>query len=144
MCSSTKCKTEERVSLLWKLDVNKALKSLQFSRSIVSDSLRPHEPQHAKPPYPSPTPGVHPNPWPLCRWCHPAISSSVVPYTKCHNYCSCTSHLFSHHGEVIRDYRGLGWLDSLKPLHFSLPTMQGSPFLCLSLVPVSTVQLSRE
>ena len=39
--------------------------------------------------------------------------------------------LFSHHGEVIRDYRGLAWLDSLKPLHFSFPTMQGSPFLCL-------------
>ena len=43
----------------------------QFSHSVVSDSLRPHEPQHARPPYPSPTPGVHPNPCPLCRWCHP-------------------------------------------------------------------------
>ena len=52
--------------------------------------------------------------------------------------------LFSHHGEEIRDYRGLGLLDTLRPLHFSLPTMQGSPFLCLALVPVSTVQLSRE
>ena len=51
----------------------------QFSRSVVSDSLRPHEPQHARPPCPSPIPGVHPNPCPLCRWCHPAISSSVVP-----------------------------------------------------------------
>ena len=53
--------------------------SAQFSRSVVSDSLRPHEPQHARPPCPSPTPGVHPNPCPSSRWCHPTISSSVVP-----------------------------------------------------------------
>ena len=53
--------------------------SVQFSRSVVSDSLRPHEPQHTRPPCPSPTPGVHPNPGPLSRWCHPAISSSVIP-----------------------------------------------------------------
>ena len=46
--------------------------SVQFSCSVVSDSLRPHEPQHARPPCPSPTPGVHPNP---CRWCHRTISS---------------------------------------------------------------------
>ena len=52
--------------------------------------------------------------------------------------------LFSHHGEEISDYRGLGLLDTLRPLRFSLSTMKGSPFLCLSLVPVSTVQLSRE
>ena len=56
--------------------------SFQFSRSVVSDSLRPHEPQHARPPCPSPTPGVHPNSCPLSRWCHPAISSSVVPFSS--------------------------------------------------------------
>ena len=83
MCSSTKCKTEERVSLLWKLDVNKALKSLQFSRWIVSDSLRPHEPQHAWLLCPSPTPRVHPNSCASSQWCHPAISSSVVPFSSC-------------------------------------------------------------
>ena len=55
----------------------------QFSRSVVSDSLRPHEPQHARPPCPSPTPGVHPNPCPLSWWCHPTISSSVVPFSSC-------------------------------------------------------------
>ena len=49
----------------------------------MSDSLRPHEPQHSRPPCPSPTPGVHPNPCPLCRWCHPTISSSVVPFSSC-------------------------------------------------------------
>ena len=49
----------------------------------MSDSLQPHEPQHARPPCPSPTPGVHPNPCPSSRWCHPAISSSVVPFSSC-------------------------------------------------------------
>ena len=56
---------------------------IQFSRSVVSDSLRPHGPQHARPPCPSPTPGVHPNPCPLSWWCHPAISSSVIPFSSC-------------------------------------------------------------
>ena len=49
----------------------------------MSDSLRLHEPQHARPPCPSPTPRVHPNPCPLSRWCHPTISSSVVPFSSC-------------------------------------------------------------
>ena len=53
--------------------------SVQFSRSVVSNPLGPHEPQHARPPCPSPTPRVYPNLCPLSRWCHPTISSSVVP-----------------------------------------------------------------
>ena len=57
--------------------------SVQFSRSVVSDSLWPHELQHTRPPCPSPTPGVHPNPCPLSRWCHTTISSSVVPFSSC-------------------------------------------------------------
>ena len=57
--------------------------SVQFSCSVISDSLQPHEPQHARPPCPSPTPRVHPNPCPLSWWCHPAISSSVVPFSSC-------------------------------------------------------------
>ena len=56
--------------------------SFQFSCSVVSDSLRPHELQHAKPPCPLPTPRVHSNSRPLSQWCHPAISSSVVPFTS--------------------------------------------------------------
>ena len=52
--------------------------SVQFSRSVVSDSLQPHESQHARPPSPSPTPGVYSNSCPLSRWCHQTISSSVV------------------------------------------------------------------
>ena len=57
--------------------------SVQFSRSAVSDSLQPHESQHAKPPCPSPTSRVQPNPCPLSQWCHPTISSSVIPFLSC-------------------------------------------------------------
>ena len=57
--------------------------SVQFNRSVMSDSLRPHESQHTRPPCPSPTPGVHSNSCPLSQWCHPAISSSVVPFSSC-------------------------------------------------------------
>ena len=57
--------------------------SVQFSRSVMSDSLRPHELQHARPPCPSPTPGVHSNSCSSSRWCHPAILSSVVPFSSC-------------------------------------------------------------
>ena len=57
--------------------------SLQFSRSVVSDSLRPHELQHARPPCSSPTPRVHSESCPSSQWCHPAISSSVVPFSFC-------------------------------------------------------------
>ena len=58
-------------------------KDIQFSRSLVSDSLRPHELQHARPPCPSPAPWVRPNSRPLSQWCHPAISSSVIPFSSC-------------------------------------------------------------
>ena len=64
-------------------DFDAFISSVQFSRSVVSDSLRPHESQHARPPCPSPTPGVHSDSCPLSRWCHPAISSSVVPFSSC-------------------------------------------------------------
>ena len=59
------------------------ISSVQFSRSVVSDSLRPHESHHARPPCPSPTAEVHSNSRPSSQWCHPAISSSVVPFSFC-------------------------------------------------------------
>ena len=59
------------------------IRSDQISRSVLSDFLRPHELQHARPPCPSPTPGVHSDLPPSSRWCHPAISSSVVPFFSC-------------------------------------------------------------
>ena len=57
-------------------------RSVQFSCSVMSDSLWPHGPQHARPPCPSPTPRVYPNSFPLSRWCHPTISSSVIPFSS--------------------------------------------------------------
>ena len=69
---------------LFQIHSSTSVPSVQsLSRSTLSDSLRPHEPQHARPPCPSPTPGVHPNPCPLSRWCHPTISSSVISFSTC-------------------------------------------------------------
>ena len=59
------------------------IRSDQISCSVMSNSLRPHESQHTRPPCPSPTPGVHPDSRPSSQWCHPAISSSVVPFSSC-------------------------------------------------------------
>ena len=63
--------------------LNKLRVSVQFSHSVVSNSLWPHRPQHAMPPCPSPTPRVYSNTCPLSQWCHPIISSSVVPFSSC-------------------------------------------------------------
>ena len=60
-----------------------SLSSVQFNRSVVSNSLGPHESQHTRPPCPPPAPGVHSDSRPLNQWCHPAISSSVVPFSSC-------------------------------------------------------------
>ena len=57
--------------------------SVQFSHSLVSESLRPHESQHARLPCRSPTPGVYSNPCPSSWWCHPTISSSAIPFSSC-------------------------------------------------------------
>ena len=66
-----------------KIMASGCISSVQFSRSVVSDSLRPHESQHIRPPCPSPTPRVYLNSCPSSRWCHPAISSSVIPFSSC-------------------------------------------------------------
>ena len=101
--------------------------SVQFSRSVMSDSLRPHESQHTRPPCPSPTPGVHPNSCPSSQWCHLAISSSVVPFSSCPqslpaSESSPMSQLFTWGGQSIgvsastsvlpmntQDWSSLGW-----------------------------------
>ena len=101
--------------------------SVQFSRSVMSYSLRPHEPQHARPPYPSPTLRAHPNPRPSSQWCHPTISSSVVPFSSCPQSFPATgsfpvSQLFTSGGQSIgasastsvlpmdtQDWSPLGW-----------------------------------
>ena len=61
----------------------RALSSVQFSRSVVSNSLWPHESQHTRPPCPSPSPRVHSNSRPSSQWCHPDNSSSVIPFFSC-------------------------------------------------------------
>ena len=78
--------------------------SVQFSCSIMSNSFQPHESQHARPPCPSPNPGVYSNSCPSSRWCHPAISSSVIPSSSCPQSFPASgsfpmSHLFSWVGQ---------------------------------------------
>ena len=101
------------------------LSSVQFSSSVVSNSLQPHESQHARPPCPSPTPGVYSNQCPSSQWCHPAISSSVVPFSSCPQSLSASgsfpvSQLFAWGGQSIgvsasasvlntQDWSPLGW-----------------------------------
>ena len=80
--------------------------SVQFSCSVVSDSLRPHESQHARPPCPPPSPRVHSNSRPSSQWCHPTISSSVVPFSSCPQSFPATgsfqmSQLFASGGQSI-------------------------------------------
>ena len=76
--------TVRRVSQLkGELTLFLGFNSIQFSCSVVSNSLWPHGPQHARPPWPSPTPRVYPNSCPLSWWCHPAISPSVIPFSSC-------------------------------------------------------------
>ena len=92
--------------------------SVQFSLSVVSDSLRPHELQHARPRCPSPTPGVHSDSCPLSQWCHPTISSSVIPVSSCPQSLpaseSCPmSQLFAWGGESI----GISALASVLPMN---------------------------
>ena len=90
--------------------------SVQFSRSVVSDSLRPHESQHTRPPCPSPTPGVHLDSCPSSQWCHPAISSSVIPFSSCPQSLPASesfpmSQLFTWGGQII----GVSALASVLP-----------------------------
>ena len=92
--------------------------SVQFSRSVVSDSLRPHESQHARPPCPSPTPRVHSKSCPSCEWCHPTISSSVIPFSSCPQSLPASesfpmSQLFAWGGQSI----GVSALASVLPMN---------------------------
>ena len=81
----TKIKHKEQIlkAAREKQQITHKIRSDQISRSVVSDSLRPHESQHARPPGPSPTPGVQSDSRPSSQWCHPAISYSVVPFSSC-------------------------------------------------------------
>ena len=92
-----------------KSEVRISNRCIQFSCSVVSISLQPHEPQHARTPCPSPTPGVYPNSWPLSWWCIPTISSSVVPLSSCPQSFPASgsfqmSHLFASGGQSIGSF----------------------------------------
>ena len=103
------------------------LSSVQFSCSVISDSLWPHGLQHTTPPCPSPTPGIYSNSCPLSQWCHPTVSSSVVPFSSCLQSFPVSgsfqvSQLFASGGQIIgvsasksvlpmniQDWFPLGW-----------------------------------
>ena len=127
------------------------ISSVQFSRSVVSYSLQPHELQHARPPCPSPAPRVHPNSCPLSWWCHPAISSSVIPFSCPQSFPASgsfqMSELFASGGQSIgdsastsvlpmniQDWFPLGWPGLISLLYtglsrvFSSTTIQKNQF----------------
>ena len=131
--------------------------SVHFSHSVVSNSSQPHESQHTRPPCPSPTPRVYPNPCPLSRWYHPTISSSVIPFSSCPQSLPTSgsflmSQLFASDGQSIgvsastsvlpmntQDWSPLGWAGwislQFKGLSrvFSNTTVQKHQFFCAQL-----------
>jgi len=114
--------------------------SVQFSHSVVSDSLQPHKSQHARPPCPSPTPGVHPNSCPSSRWRHPAISSSVIPFSSCPQSLPASesfpvSQLFAWSGQRI----GVSALASVLPMN----TQDWSPLGWTGWISLQSKGLSR-
>ena len=135
----------------------KRISSVQFSLSVMSDSLQPHEPQHARPPCPSPSPRVYPNSCPLSHWCHPTISSSIIPFSSCPQPFPASgsfpmSQLFASGGQSIgisastsvlpmntQDWSPLGWTGWIslqsKGLSrvFSNTTVQKHQFFCAQL-----------
>ena len=119
------------VSLVWS--------SIQFTSSVMSDSLWPHEPQHASPLCPSPTPRVHPTPCPFSRWCHPAISSSVILFSTCPQSfpasgCFQMSQLFTWGGQSI----GVSASTSVLPMN----TQDWSPLGCTGWISLQSKRLS--
>ena len=114
--------------------------SVQFSWSVASDSLQPHELQHTRPSCPSPTPGVHSNSYPSSRWCHPAISSSVIPFSSCPQSLPASgsfqmSQLFSWGGQSI----GVSALASVLPKN----TQDWSPLEWTGWISLQSKGLSR-
>ena len=104
----------------------------QFNHSVVSNSLRPHELQHARPPCPSPAPGVYPNPCPSSRWCHPAISSSIVPFSSCPQSFPASgsfpmSQLFTSGGQSI----GVSASTSVLPMNTQDWSLGWTDWICL-------------
>ena len=122
------------------IEAETQFRSVQFSHSVVSDSLLPHESQHARFPCPSPTPGVHSNWCPSSQWCHPAISSSVVPFSSCPQSLPASrsfpmSQLFAWGGQSI----GVSALASVLPVN----TQDWSPLGWTGWISLQSKGLSR-
>ena len=118
----------------------KNISSVQFSHSVMSNSLRPHELQHIRPLCPSPTPRVHPNPCPLSQWCHPTISSSVIPFSSCPQSLPASgsfqmSQLFTSGGQSI----GVSASTSVLPMN----TRDWSPLRWTGWISLQSKRLSR-
>ena len=121
-------------------NITSIFSSVQFSCSVISDALRPLESQHARPPCPSPTPRVHSDSCPSSRWCHPAISSSVVPFSSCPQSLSASgsfpmSQLFAWGGQSI----GVSALASVLPMN----TQDWSPSKWAGWISLQSKGLSR-
>ena len=131
--------------------------SVQFSRSVVSDSLWPHGLQHARLPCPSPAPRVYSNSCPLSRWCHPTISSFVVPFSSCLQSCPASgsfqmNHFFAYGGKSIgvsastsvlpmniQDWFPLGWIGWISLESFPTPQFKSINSLALSFIYSPTI-----
>ena len=132
-----------RVRLNWVIEHTHTFnlyQSIQFSLSVMSDSLRPHKQQHARPPCPSPTPRVYPNPCPLSQWCHPTISSCVVPFCYCPQSFPASgsfqmSQLFASGGQSI-------WVSASASI-FSVNTQNWSPLGWTGWISLQSKGLSR-
>ena len=144
------------LTIRWKITQSEDTSSVQFSRSVVSDSLRPHESQHARPPCPSPTLGVYSNSCPSSQRCHPAISSSVVPFSSCLQSLPASgsfpmSQLFAWGGQSIgvsalasflpmktQDWSPLGWTGSVsiyfQPLNCSVDSWRKWPWQQIEMI----------
>ena len=137
---STHIEKEEIKLTLFADDMILYICSVQFSSSVVSDSLQPRELQHARPSCPSPTPGVYPNSYPLSWWCHLTISSSVVPFSSCLQSFPASgsfqmSQLFTSGGQNI----GVSALTSVLPMN----TQDWLPFGWTGWISLQSKRLSR-
>ena len=131
--------SEADQSTIWVRENCKKFSSVQFSRSVVSDSLWPHELQHTRPPCPSPTPGVYPKACPSSQWCHLAISSSLVPFSSCPQ--SLPASESSNESALHRGGQSIGVSASASVLPMN--TQDWSPFVWTGLISLQSKGLSR-
>ena len=127
------------ITCMWTTMVEEVeIDSVQFSHSVVTNSLRPHEPQHARPLCPSPNPRVHPNP-PLIQWCNPTISSSVIPFSCPQSFPASGSFTMSQ--LILSGGQSIGVLASISVLPIN--TQDRSPLEWTGWISLQSRELSR-